>query len=595
MSEYRPPLDDIGFCLEEFADLPGLAVLPGFGEVTGDLVTSILAEGGKLAGELLSPLNSIGDQQGSRLENGVVRTPNGFRDAYQRFTTGGWNGLAFDPAHGGQGLPWSLSAALQEMWSGANLAFSLCPLLTQAAVEAIGVHGTPMQKALFLPKLVSGEWTGTMNLTEPQAGSDLGQLRCRAVRSGEHHLITGQKIFITWGDHDLAGNIVHLVLARTPEAPAGTRGISLFVVPKFLVNPAGTPGQANDLRVVSLERKMGIHGSPTCTMAYGDNGGAVGYLVGEENRGLEYMFTMMNSARLGIGLQGLAIAERSYQMARDYAHQRVQGRVEGAPAGAPIIGHADVRRMLMTMRTNVEAARALAYFAAGALDRARHQPEASAREQSQRLVDLLIPVVKAWSTDLGCETASLAVQVHGGLGFIETTGVAQLYRDARIGPIYEGTNGIQAIDLVGRKLMRDRGAAARDFIAGIRASSGDLAGAKGEDLSALRAGLAEGAAALSRSTDWLIETYGREPSLALAGAAPYLRLFGTVAGGWLMAMAALAALRRRSEGSGDAVFLKAKLATARFYADHVLIQAEALAAQVMRGGPSVLALQAEEF
>jgi hypothetical protein len=330
-------------------------------------------------------------------------------------------------------------------------------------------------------------------------------------------------------------------------------------------------------------------------MAFGDNGGAVGYLVGEENRGLEYMFTMMNSARLGIGLQGLAIAERSYQMARDYARQRVQGRVEGASAGTPIIGHADVRRMLMTMRANVEAARALAYFAAGALDRARHQPEAAARGQSQRLVDLLIPVVKAWSTDLGCETASLALQVHGGVGFIENTGVAQLYRDARIAPIYEGTNGIQAIDLVGRKLMRDRGAAARDFIAGIRASSGDLAGAKGEDISALRAGLAEGAAALSRSTDWLIETYGREPSLALAGAAPYLRLFGTVAGGWLMAMAALAALRRRSEGSGDAVFLKAKLATARFYADHVLVQAEALAAQVMRGGPSVLALQAEEF
>ena len=595
MSEYRPPLDDMGFCLEEFADLPGLAALPGLGEVTADLMASILAEGGKLAEELLSPLNGVGDRQGSRLENGIVRAPDGFKDAYQHFVAAGWPGLAFDPAHGGQGLPWSMSAALQEMWSGANLAFALCPLLTQAAVEAIGVHGSPTQKALFLSKLVSGEWTGTMNLTEPQAGSDLGQLRCRAVRSGEHYLITGQKIFITWGDHDLAQNIIHLVLARTPEAPTGSRGISLFIVPKYLLNPGETAGQANDLRVVSLERKMGIHGSPTCTMAYGDNGGAVGYLVGEENRGLEYMFTMMNSARLGIGLQGLAIAERSYQMARDYARQRVQGRVDGAAAGTPIIGHADVRRMLMTMRANVEAARALAYFTAGALDRARHQPDGAAREQSQRLVDLLIPVVKAWSTDLSCETASLAVQVHGGLGFIEDTGVAQLYRDARIAPIYEGTNGIQAIDLVGRKLVRDQGAAARDFIAGIRASSADLAGAKGEDLSAMRASLAEGAAALSRSTDWLVETHAKEPKLALAGATPYLRLFGTVAGGWLMAMAALAALRRRSEGSSDTVFLKGKLATARFYADHILVHAEALAAQVIRGGASVLALEAEEY
>jgi len=595
MSEYRAPLDDIAFCLEEFADLAGLAALPGFGEVSAELAMSILAEGGKLASDVLSPLNRIGDRQGSRLDSGIVRAPDGFKDAYQRFTAGGWNGVAFDPAHGGQGLPWSLAAALQEMWSGANLAFSLCPLLTQAAVEAIAVHGTPMQRTLFLPKLVAGTWTGTMNLTEPQAGSDVGALRCRAVPDGERYLITGQKIFITWGDHDLAENIVHLVLARTPEAPAGSRGISLFVVPKRLVTPGGTLGRANDLRVVSLERKMGIHGSPTCVMAYGDDGGAVGYLVGEENRGLEYMFTMMNNARLGVGLEGLAIAERSYQMARDYARQRVQGRVQGAAAGTPIIGHADLRRMLMTMRANVEAARALAYFAAGALDRARHQPEAAARGQSQRLVDLLIPVVKAWSTDLGCETASLAVQVHGGLGFVEDTGVAQLYRDARIAPIYEGTNGIQAIDLVGRKLMRDQGSAARDFIAGIRASSADLAGAKGEDLSALRAGLAEGAVALSRSTDWLIETYGKEPALALAGATPYLRLFGIVAGGWLMAMAALAALRRRSEGAGDPAFLKAKLATARFYADNILVQAEALAAQVIRGGASVLALKAEEF
>jgi len=484
------------------------------------------------------------------------------------------------------------------MWGSANLAFSLCPLLTQGAVEAIAAHGSPAQRQTYLPKLISGQWTGTMNLTEPQAGSDVGALRCRAVPDGERYLITGQKIFITYGDHDMAENIIHLVLARTPGAPPGSRGISLFIVPKRLVNASGTLAQANDLRVVALEHKLGIHASPTCVMAYGDNGGAVGYLVGEENRGLEYMFTMMNIARLSVGLQGVSIAERAYQMALDYARNRVQGRPVGAAkAGEPIIGHPDVRRMLMTMRAQAEATRALAHFTAGAVDRAKHV-EGSEREQSQRLVDLLIPVVKAWCTDLGCEAASLAIQVHGGMGFIEETGVAQLYRDIRIAPIYEGTNGIQANDLVGRKLTRDSGAAARDFIAGLRACDSDLAAAKGQDLSGIRAALAESAVALSRSTDWLIETHGSDPALALAGASPYLRLFGTVAGGWLMAMAALAATRRLNEAGEslpDKAFLNAKLATARFYADNILIQADALATQITRGGPPALALAAEEF
>jgi alkylation response protein AidB-like acyl-CoA dehydrogenase len=595
MTDYRAPLADMKFCLEEFADLPGLMTLREFRELDADVVDSILNEGAKFAGERLSPLNAIGDRQGNRLENGIVRTPEGFREAYRHFVDGGWNGIVAAPRHGGQGLPWSLAASLQEMWSSANLAFSLCPLLTQAAVEALTAHGSPAQQALFLPKLASGEWTGTMNLTEPQAGSDLGQIRCRAVPDGERYLITGQKIFITWGDHDMAENVIHLVLARTPEAPPGSRGISMFLVPKRLVTPGGTPSQMNDLRVVSLEHKLGIHGSPTCVMAYGDNGGAIGYLIGEENRGLEYMFTMMNNARLGVGIEGLAIAERAYQMARDYARLRVQGRPPGAAAGAPIIAHPDLRRSLMTMRANVEAARALAYFALGALDRARRQPEPSARERSQRLVDLLTPVVKAWATDLGCETASLAIQVHGGLGFIEQTGAAQLYRDARIAPIYEGTNGIQAIDLVGRKLMRDRGAAARDFIDGIRASSADLAAVKGGDLSSIRANLASATAALSRSTDWMIEIHGAEPALALAGATPYLRLFGVVAGGWLMAMAALAALRRLDEGAQDTPFLKAKLSTARFYAENMLSQADGLAAQVTEGGLSVLDMDLDFF
>jgi 3-(methylthio)propanoyl-CoA dehydrogenase len=596
MNPYQAPLADIGFCLEEFADLPGLMALPGFSELTPDLVSAILAEGGKLASGELAPLNATGDRQGSRLENGVVHTPEGFRAAYEKFVAGGWNGLPFDPAYGGQGLPWSLAIALQEMWGSANLAFSLCPLLTQGAVEALSAHGSEAQRRTYLPNLISGRWTGTMNLTEPQAGSDVGALRCRAVPDGDRYLITGQKIFITYGDHDLAENVIHLVLARTPAAPPGSRGISLFLVPKRLVNASGTLGQANDLRVISLERKLGIHASPTCVMAYGDNGGAAGYLVGEENHGLEYMFTMMNNARLSVGLQGVSIAERAYQMARDYALTRVQGKPVGASEpNTPIIGHPDVRRMLMTIRSHAEASRALAYFTAGALDRAKHQSEPAARQENQRLVDLLIPVVKAWSTDLGCEAASLAIQIHGGTGFIEETGIAQLYRDIRIAPIYEGTNGIQANDLVGRKLMRDKGAAARDFIAGLRASDADLAAARGEGFSALRAALAEGASALSRSTDWLIETYSTDSALALAGASPYLRLFGTVAGGWLMAMAALAAVRRSGEDAGDAEFLNRKLITARFYADNILVQAEGLANQVMRGGPPVLALAAAEF
>jgi 3-(methylthio)propanoyl-CoA dehydrogenase len=596
MNRYRAPLEDIGFCLEEFADLPGLVALPAFTDLSPDLIDSVLNAAGRFAEEQLAPLNAPGDREGSRLENGIVCTPQGFRQAYEDFIAGGWNAMAFDPAFGGQGLPWSLATAVQEMWASANLAFSLCPLLTQGAVELLSTHGTPAQKKVFLGHLVRGRWTGTMNLTEPQAGSDLGALRCRAAKQGDHYRITGQKIFITYVDHDLAENVIHLVLARTADAPAGSRGISLFIVPKTLVSPAGALSHPNDLRVVSLEHKLGIHASPTCVMAYGDGGGAIGYLVGQENRGLEYMFTMMNNARLSVGLQGVSVAENAYQAARDYALTRVQGRPAGSEkVDTPILGHPDVRRMVMTIRAGVEATRALAYFTAGALDRAKHQAEPTQRDHSQRLVDLLIPVVKAWSTDVACQAASLAIQVHGGIGFIEETGVSQLYRDVRIAPIYEGTNGIQANDLVGRKLARDGGAAARDFIAGIRASDSDLATVRGEDLAPIRASLAEATTTLSRVTDWIVDTHGANPVLALAGASPYLRLFGTVAGGWLMAMAALSASRRLGEEPGQARFLKAKLATARFYADNILVEADALAAQIMRGGPSVLNLPAELF
>src|SRR5437763_2760630 len=457
MSDYLAPLADMRFTLREISGLADVATLPSCEQAAPDLVDQVLDQAAKVAGDVIAPLNAVGDRERSRLENGVVRTPTGFADAYRSYVEGGWNSLPFDPAHGGQGLPQVVSTAVLEIWSSANMSFSLCPLLNIGAVELLQAHGSPEQKRLYLEKMISGEWTGTMNLTEPQAGSDVGALRTRAVKKGDHYEITGQKIFITYGDHDMAANIVHMVLARLPDAPAGTRGISLFLVPKRLVNPDGSLGAHNDLRCVSLEHKLGIHGSPTCVMAYGDRGGAAGYLVGEPNRGIECMFTMMNNARLNVGLQGVAIAERAYQQARDFARQRVQGRPAGVKAEGPlpIIHHPDVRRMLLDMRASTEAARALTYYVAAGIDRARHHPDADERARQQRRVDLLIPVVKAWCTDLGAEVASTGVQVHGGMGYVEETGAAQHLRDARIAPIYEGTNGIQANDLVARKLARD--------------------------------------------------------------------------------------------------------------------------------------------
>ncbi|MFQ6017378.1 MAG: acyl-CoA dehydrogenase family protein, partial [Kiloniellaceae bacterium] len=457
MTAYTAPIAEMRFVLDELAGLGEIAGFPGYEEAQPDLVGAVLEQAGRLAAEVLAPLNQPGDREGARYENGVVRTPKGFPEAYAQFVASGWGALPFDPAYGGQGLPWVVAMAVQEMWNSANLSFALAPLLTQGAVELLLAHGADRQKALYLPKMVSGEWTGTMDLTEPQAGSDLGALKTRAVMSGDHYLIAGQKVFISWGEHDCAENIVHMVLARTPDAPDGTAGISLFMVPKFLVNPDGSLGARNDLRCVSIERKLGIHASPTCVMAYGDSGGAVGLLVGAENRGLECMFTMMNYARLAVGIQGLAIAERAYQQALAYARDRIQGRpidsTDRTPV--PIIRHPDVRRMLMTMKANNEAMRALAYTATAALDRAKRHPDAKRRAENQARVDLLTPVVKAWLTDSGCEMASLGVQIHGGTGFIEETGAAQYYRDARVLPIYEGTNGIQALDLVGRKILRD--------------------------------------------------------------------------------------------------------------------------------------------
>jgi alkylation response protein AidB-like acyl-CoA dehydrogenase len=592
VTDYTAPIADMRFQLAEIAGIGEIAELPGCEHATPDLIDAVLEEAGRLAGEVLAPLDRIGDQQGSRLENGVVRTPEGFKEAYGRYVEGGWNALPFAPEHGGQGLPIALATAVAEMWNAANMGFALCPLLNVGAVEALTAHGSAEQQRLFLPKLISGEWTGTMNLTEPQAGSDVGALRTRAVREGHHYRITGQKIFITYGEHDMAGNIVHLVLARLPDAPPGTKGISLFLVPKFLVNPDGSLGPRNDVRCVSLEHKLGIHASPTCVLAYGDGGGAVGTLIGEENRGMECMFTMMNNARLNVGLQGVAIAERAYQRARDFARQRVQGRpITAETAGTyPILHHPDVRRMLLLMRAQTEAMRGLAYYAAGAIDRARHHPEAETRARQQRRVDLLIPVVKAWCTDLGVDIASLGVQVHGGMGFIEETGAAQHLRDARITPIYEGTNGIQANDLLGRKLLRDRGEAAGELIAEMRALADAVTREPHDQLAALRPPLAAGLDALERATHWLVERGAADAPDAFAGAAPYLKLMGTVTGGWLMAKGALAAAR----GGGDPGFAAAKLATARFYAEQVLPAAPALLPAVM-GGATIMGFDLERF
>ncbi|NNG04403.1 MAG: acyl-CoA dehydrogenase [Inquilinus sp.] len=597
MVPYTAPIADMRFVLNRLVGLDSIAALPGYEEATPELVEAVLEEAGKLASGVLAPLNHIGDQTHSVLENGVVRTPEGFKQAYDQYRDGGWNAVPFDPEHGGQGLPWTVAFAVQEMWQAANMAFGLCPLLNQGAVELLQDHGTDEQKRVYLPKMIAGTWTGTMNLTEPQAGSDVGAVRTKAVRDGEVYRISGQKIYITYGEHDFADNIVHLVLARTPDAPSGIKGISLFVVPKFLVNEDGSLGERNDLRCVSLERKLGINASPTCVMAYGDNDGAVGFMVGEENRGIEYMFKMMNNARLSVGLQGIAIAERAYQQARDYARTRVQGRAVGdkSGGGATIIHHPDVRRMLLGMKAQIEAGRALIYRAAAALDTAKRHPDRAERQAAHSLVDLLTPVVKAWCTDVGCDVASTGVQIHGGMGFVEETGAAQHLRDARIAPIYEGTNGIQAADLVFRKVGRDGGAAASGFIAEIGALDAALAKAGGEDMAAIRARLADGAEALAAASGWVAEAAKADAAAAAAGSAHYLRMFGLVAGGYMMARAGLEAQADLEAGNGDAGFAQAKSTTARFFADQFLPQARGLLVPLTEGHRAVTALEEEAF
>lgn len=589
MSEYTPPLRDLRFVLNEIVDLEGLSRLEPLSEATSDLVDAVLEEAGRFSREVVAPLNRVGDAEGSRLENGVVVTAPGFKEAYRQYTEGGWQGMAFDPEYGGQGLPYTVATAVEEMIGSACMAFSLCPMLTRGAIELISVHGTADQKEAYLGKLIAGEWSGTMNLTEPQAGSDVGAVRSKAVPEGDHFRIKGTKIFITYGEHDMAENIVHLVLARLPEAPPGTRGISCFIVPKFLVNADGSLGARNDLRCVSLEHKLGIHASPTAVMSFGDNEGAIGYLVGSENGGMRCMFTMMNAARMAVGQEGLSIGERAYQQALSYACERIQGRPLGADEGAAIVEHPDVRRQLMTIKCQLEAARALQLFTAQSVDISRHHPEAERREQNADLVDLLTPVVKGWITDMGVEVTSMALQVHGGMGFIEETGAAQHYRDARIAPIYEGTNGIQALDLIGRKLALKGGQVVRDFLDRVRDLDVELAAA-GDDLATLRQGLEAGVEALGQATEWLLACGDARD--AAAGATPYLRLFGIVAGGYLMSRAALAARMRLAAGD-DEVFHRAKIATARFYGEQILPQAPGLLGPATRGATTLFEIDAE--
>ncbi|MGC3964884.1 MAG: acyl-CoA dehydrogenase [Rhodocyclaceae bacterium] len=587
MSDYKAPLEDMHFVLQHLADLRTVQSLPGCEEFTDDLIEAIFEEASKFAGGVLAPLNRVGDREGARCEDGQVRTAPGWREAYRHFAEAGWTSVAAPTEYGGQGLPTLISASLNEMWKSANLAFSLCPMLTAGAVEAILARGSEPLRATYLPKMVSGEWTGTMNLTEPQAGSDLSAVRTRAEPVGDgSYRIVGQKIFITYGEHDLAENIIHLVLARLPDAPEGVKGISLFVVPKFLVNADGSRGAHNDLRCVSIEHKLGIHASPTCVMAYGDAGGAVGYLVGEPHRGLEIMFVMMNMARYAVGMEGVAIAERAWQQALGYANERVQG-VEAAVRNGtrvPIARHPDVRRMLLLMKSQTEAMRALAAVVASRMDIAERHADADTRAAAQAFVDLMIPVVKGWSTETGIQIASLGVQVHGGMGYVEETGAAQHLRDARITTIYEGTTGIQAIDLVGRKIARDGGQALKALIEEMRqvvSQCDDVSDVRIQHIGDL---LRFGIEALEASATHVLDIYTKDLREALAGATPMLELMGVVCGGWQMARAALVAQKLLANGAGREVFLKSKISTAYFYADQVLSRADGFAHAVLHGG-----------
>jgi alkylation response protein AidB-like acyl-CoA dehydrogenase len=586
---YRAPLQDIKFALDQVLGADALAGCPVYADYSPELADSVLQEATRLAEEVLDPIYASADREGAHWASDGVTTPAGFREAYKQYVAGGWPQLRASQAHGGQGMPTTLVCAVEELFASANLAFRLCPMLTQGASEAIAVCGSPAQQAMFLPKMVRGEWTGTMNLTEPQAGSDLAQVRTRATPGKDCYRLFGQKIFITYGEHDLAENIIHLVLARIDGAPAGVKGISLFIVPKFLIRPDGSPGERNDVQCVSIEHKLGIRGSPTCAMAYGQKDGAVGYLLGEANRGLEYRFIMMNAARLSVGLEGYAVAERAYQRALDWARNRVQGRPAGQATATPlsIVHHPDVRRMLLTMKSHIEAMRYLALYAASQLDRGAHHQDAAVRQSAKARGEFLIPIVKGWCTETGLEMTSIGIQVHGGMGFIEETGAAQPMRDVRISTIYEGTTGIQALDLIGRKLAKDGGAAFAALAADIRAELAGLAGAAG-GVGAIASAADAAVGQLQAAVAKMLADMRTNPALGNAVAVPLLRLAGLTLGAWLHARAAARANEGLGDRDVDRSFLKAKIDSAKFYIAQLLPQALGLAQVVNSGAAAVI-------
>jgi alkylation response protein AidB-like acyl-CoA dehydrogenase len=605
---YQAPVKDMLFTIRELAGLEQVRRLPGFEDATDDTVEAVLHEAARFNAEVLAPLNWTGDLRPATVSDGVVTTSPGFRDAFRAFGQGGWQGVQHPVGYGGQGLPKLVATACIEMMNSANMSFALCPLLTDGAIEALLTAGTDTQRALYIPKMIAGDWTGTMNLTEPQAGSDLSLVRTRAEPQGDGSFrVFGQKIYITFGEHDMADNIVHLVLARTPGSPEGVKGISLFIVPKFLVDAQGALGARNDVFCTSVEHKLGIKASPTAVLLFGDGkfpvaggagdagAGALGWLVGEENRGLEYMFVMMNAARFAVGMQGVAIAERSYQKAVQYARDRVQSRaVEGSPGPVAIIRHPDVRRMLMTMRALTEGARSLAFVAASAFDAAHASPDPATAKANAAFYEFLVPIVKGFSTEMSLEVTSLGVQVHGGMGFIEETGAAQYYRDARILTIYEGTTAIQANDLIGRKTVRDGGQTVRGVLARVRETLESMP-RDGGDLEAIRTRLAEGVDALAAAADHLVALGRGDARAVYAGSVPFLMLCGSVLSGWQMARAAVRARQLLDSGSADTAFLTAKIGTARFYADHVLSRAGGYRTAIVCGAAGTLALEDAMF
>jgi 3-(methylthio)propanoyl-CoA dehydrogenase len=601
---YLAPVKDMMFVLEHLADLSQVAALPGFEDAGLETAQAVLEECAKFNQDVIAPLNWTGDQQPSSLSHGVVTTSPGFKAAFKQYGEGGWQGIQHPAQFGGQGLPKAIGTPCIEMLNAASLSFALCPLLTDGAIEALLTAGSDAQKEVYLPRLISGQWTGTMNLTEPQAGSDLALVRSKATREGDgSYRIFGQKIYITYGEHDMAENIVHLVLARTPDAPEGVKGISLFLVPKFLVNSDGVLGKRNDVWCQSIEHKLGIKASPTAVLLFGDEKGevgkgAIGYLIGQENRGLEYMFIMMNAARFAVGMQGIAVSERAYQKAVGYAKDRVQSRdVAGSAGSVSIIHHPDVRRMLMTMRSQIEASRALAYVAAAASDAGHFAPDAETRKQNMAVYEYLVPVVKGWSTEVSLEVTSLGVQIHGGMGFIEETGAAQYYRDSRILTIYEGTTAIQANDLIGRKTARDGGMLAKAMLAQVRKTEQVLAQSKAADLTAIYRQLSFASVALEESVNFIVASFKTDVRAAFSGSVPYLKLTGIVLGGWQMARAALVAselLAQNAPGT-DTEFLRAKISTARFFAEHVMSQAAGLRTSIVEGGVGVMALAEAQF